>query len=573
MRNFLYGMALLLTVAIFAGAARAQDNTESNGDVSFQTFYDQLATQGTWINTTQFGNVWQPTENDPNWRPYMYGHWVNTDQGMTWESDEPFGWAVYHYGRWTNLAGYGWVWVPGYTWAPAWVSWRDGDDEVGWAPLPPASDEGIDYYDDDSYFTGFDLGFHIGNDCDVAYGIGPAWYTFCPVIYIGDRDCWRHFRDCRDNFGFIGRTRNVTNINFRRDGTGRFGHVRAQGPSVARLNAQARNPIREASLVSAANRNAAGLHGRSLAVFAPHVDGATFRSARPSHVGAVADGARVNRGTDISQPLATNSRFHGAAPSPEQVRAANAAQASDVRARVATANTPISRNLNQPLTSMRTTQRTADEFSHGPFRAGSSSHFTPTPAESQAGGTAYRGGRESMPTLSSSRESAVRGQDGFPPRNALVNDASAFSGARSHANAPAVSTFPSSANAFAPRESYPRSGGVIPSPSTFRSDRAFHSSTPAFNAGAPVYHPSAPAFQSSTPAFRSSTPAYHPQESFRAMGPAPTPHFGGGGFSNGGGFRAAAPMGGGFHAAPPSGGGFHGGAPAGGGGGHGGGHR
>jgi hypothetical protein len=42
-----------------------------------------------------------------------------------------------HYGRWVYADGIGWVWVPGTTWAPAWVAWASGDDWVGWAPLPP----------------------------------------------------------------------------------------------------------------------------------------------------------------------------------------------------------------------------------------------------------------------------------------------------------------------------------------------------------------------------------------------------------------------------------------------------
>ena len=25
----------------------------------------------------------------------------------------------------------------------------------------------------------------IGDDCDLAYGIGPWWYNFCPVAFIG----------------------------------------------------------------------------------------------------------------------------------------------------------------------------------------------------------------------------------------------------------------------------------------------------------------------------------------------------------------------------------------------------
>ena len=31
----------------------------------------------------------------------------------------------------------GWCWVPGTLWGPAWVAWRAGRVNVGWAPLPP----------------------------------------------------------------------------------------------------------------------------------------------------------------------------------------------------------------------------------------------------------------------------------------------------------------------------------------------------------------------------------------------------------------------------------------------------
>src|SRR5437773_2233500 len=81
----------------------------------------------------------QPREaqGSRDWRPYTDGHWVYTDVGWTWVSEEPFGWATYHYGRWTRLRNIGWVWVPGDEWAPAWVSWRKNNDYVGWAPLPP----------------------------------------------------------------------------------------------------------------------------------------------------------------------------------------------------------------------------------------------------------------------------------------------------------------------------------------------------------------------------------------------------------------------------------------------------
>ena len=91
----------------------------TNASATFQTFYDGLAGEGTWIQTQQYGYVWQPQVTDPNWAPYTDGYWAYSDQGWTWVSNEAWGWATYHYGRWANLDGVGWVWVPGYQWAPA----------------------------------------------------------------------------------------------------------------------------------------------------------------------------------------------------------------------------------------------------------------------------------------------------------------------------------------------------------------------------------------------------------------------------------------------------------------------
>src|SRR3546814_2990394 len=35
------------------------------------------------------------------------------------------------------------MWVPGYEWGPAWVSWSSGGDYYGWAPLQPGISIGI----------------------------------------------------------------------------------------------------------------------------------------------------------------------------------------------------------------------------------------------------------------------------------------------------------------------------------------------------------------------------------------------------------------------------------------------
>ena len=100
-------------------------------------FYDDLAPYGYWVDRPQYGWVWTPRVVDTSWRPYQDGHWALTDAGWTWISDEPFGWATYHYGSWYSDPVYGWSWVPGDEWAPARVSWRESNDYIGWAPLPP----------------------------------------------------------------------------------------------------------------------------------------------------------------------------------------------------------------------------------------------------------------------------------------------------------------------------------------------------------------------------------------------------------------------------------------------------
>ncbi|MGD0650217.1 MAG: DUF6600 domain-containing protein [Verrucomicrobiia bacterium] len=108
-------------------------------------FYQPLAPFGNWVQVPQYGWCWYPASVASDWRPYTNGHWLWSDDGWHWSSDEPWAWACYHYGRWVWDAYYGWLWVPGTQWAPAWVCWREGDDHIGWAPLPPQCDFGPDH--------------------------------------------------------------------------------------------------------------------------------------------------------------------------------------------------------------------------------------------------------------------------------------------------------------------------------------------------------------------------------------------------------------------------------------------
>ena len=64
-----------------------------------------------------------------------------------WVSAEPWGWTPYHYGRWGWSVGLGWYWIPGNTFAPAYVSWYSYGDYVGWCPL--------NYYNSPIYYDGY----------------------------------------------------------------------------------------------------------------------------------------------------------------------------------------------------------------------------------------------------------------------------------------------------------------------------------------------------------------------------------------------------------------------------------
>ena len=100
-------------------------------------FYQPLAPYGAWVDLSPYGRCWHPTDVPPGWRPYEIGNWEWTDAGWYWASDEPWAWACYHYGNWAYNPVYGWVWVPGTEWAPAWVVWRESPDYIGWAPCEP----------------------------------------------------------------------------------------------------------------------------------------------------------------------------------------------------------------------------------------------------------------------------------------------------------------------------------------------------------------------------------------------------------------------------------------------------
>src|SRR5438874_13402637 len=207
-------------------------------DVSIDFFYNNLS-GGNWIEVADYGYGWQPdvAVNDPNRRPYADGYWAYTDDGWTWISYEDFGWATYHYGRWARLTDYGWVWFPGSDLdsGPAWVSWRTGGDYVGWARLPPRG-PGIVYE-----------GRPIGGRVDIEFDIGPAYYNFVDVRYIGEPVLRSRIVAPSENVTYINNTVNVTNITYENN------VVHNYGPDYNVLSARSSRPIQRLRLEREAN--------------------------------------------------------------------------------------------------------------------------------------------------------------------------------------------------------------------------------------------------------------------------------------------------------------------------------
>ena len=537
MRTFLQILSLSVVLVLAARPAPAQDSYDPQdnvddqtgdnaapdetasaptGSLTFQQFYNALTPYGSWLNTDKYGYVFQPSESDPNWAPYTNGQWVHTDAGLTWNGNDPFSWATDHYGRWANLENYGWVWVPGYTWGPGWVSWRQADDSsyVGWAPLPPESDAGIDYYGDNDED---DYGYHIGDDADLYYGIGPWWYTFVPIAFFGDFDCRHHYFHRGDNFDRIGHTHNVTNINFRRgDGAGRFGRVTAAGPSLATLNARSQTPVATAWLARASTLDNAGLRGNTLSVFAPAIDPSTRAVAQPSNVSEVTANARLNRGTDVTHGLAVNSHLAAPGATAEQVQAAGSERSNFTGARVATSDMHFSHSFEGSLNTARTAPS-------APAR------FNPNVAQAPSFGGS---------------QGTVRVAPGTPARfNSNVVQAPSFQG-ESRFNGGSTERVFNSAPMVHVQDNpaFTESRSFSPAPTT-----SFHTFAPSSQSfTAPSFH------SASVPSFSNGAFSHSPEGNFGGGGfsHASSGGFSGGGHAGGGGFS-----GGGGHAGGGGGGG------------------
>ncbi|HEY7290509.1 MAG TPA: DUF6600 domain-containing protein [Vicinamibacterales bacterium] len=101
---------------------------------NLQNYATDLSSSGTWAYEASYGNVWYPTVAT-DWRPYYYGYWSSVPAyGWTWVGAASWAWPTHHYGRW-GYAHSRWFWIPGPTYASAWVSWGTAPGYVSWCPL------------------------------------------------------------------------------------------------------------------------------------------------------------------------------------------------------------------------------------------------------------------------------------------------------------------------------------------------------------------------------------------------------------------------------------------------------
>lgn len=151
-------LILLLVPAAYKTNARAAET------VTYEVFYDNLSPFGKWLKDDINGYVWVP-KVEIGFRPYFTnGSWKMTEYGSTWVSLYTWGWAPFHYGRWIFDSLYGWVWIPGLDWGPAWVVWRSDGEYYSWTPLTP--------------------GFSISQSFSPDYLVPADWWVFIPKRYL-----------------------------------------------------------------------------------------------------------------------------------------------------------------------------------------------------------------------------------------------------------------------------------------------------------------------------------------------------------------------------------------------------
>jgi len=227
-------------------------------EVTYQSFYDELSPYGQWIDYPGYGYVWAPAVSY-GFKPYATnGHWVYTDVGWTWASDYQWGWAAFHYGRWFFDGAYGWMWIPGQEWAPAWVSWRSSQDYYGWAPLGPNVGYGS------------------------AYNPPANYWCFVPHQYVTNPHMNNYYVNESRNVTIINNTTIINNYN---NGNSNGRNVYRGGPDAREVERASGAPVRPVA-VREGNRPGEQINNNQFTIYRPRVNAAPANSGnnRPQRV-------------------------------------------------------------------------------------------------------------------------------------------------------------------------------------------------------------------------------------------------------------------------------------------------
>ncbi|MGE5278159.1 MAG: DUF6600 domain-containing protein [Acidobacteriota bacterium] len=246
---------LLLTLTTTLSPAPAE--AHASVSVGFSFFYDEMAPYGQWVTVADYGEVWCPRHVAVGWQPYLNGRWIYTEYGWTWVSFDPWGGDPYHYGTWVFTGDWGWAWIPGTTWAPAWVTWCDYGDYIGWAPVPPSFSIGLVGYSGPAIVD------------------PPRSYVFVPTRSFVGADVRTVRLDPAQNATLVSRGRRITSFAV----SDRV--VRTGGPQVSRIQKVTGTRVQPVSLSAAKTRPApiaaTATRTRALSVVAPARERAAMR--------------------------------------------------------------------------------------------------------------------------------------------------------------------------------------------------------------------------------------------------------------------------------------------------------
>lgn len=340
---FLLGLLLVCTAV-----SSAQYENYGGVGVSFNIFYSSLNSYGEWIPVE--GNIygWRPVGVAVGWRPYMYGRWAWTSDGWYWVSDEPWGWAVFHYGRWYYDDYYGWIWIPGYDWAPAWVEWRYGGPYVGWAPLSP--------------YAIFQIG--VGIHYSEHWVTPHSYWAYADCRYLTSPSLHRYVYRKEYNTRYFGMTRAAGDVRYDK------GRIITRGPERTYIEQRGNVRIPQTEIVDARERGQERIVNRSgreeIEAYRPKIDAQTRveMTERPSRVRE--DGRKVTLDatrTDMGvrgAAVETNRESTRDVETRQRIERAPAVESNatpKIERRQEQPQAPVQRNVQQQVETRQRTER------------------------------------------------------------------------------------------------------------------------------------------------------------------------------------------------------------------------